>query len=133
MKHFAALWLVGGLALAGLVSTLSAQEHTKDSLETIKMRLGDKKAVLIDVREQLEWDNGHLKDAKLLPLSAINDKDKPADFAKALPKDQIIYLHCASGKRCVTAAAVLQKLGYDARPLKEGFKDLVKAGFPKAD
>ena len=50
-----------------------------------------------------------------------------------LPKDQIIYLHCASGKRCVTAAAVLQKLGYDARPLKEGFKDLVKAGFPKAD
>ena len=68
MKHFAALLLVGGLALAGLVSTLSAQEHTKDSLDTIKARLVDKKAVLIDVREQLEWDAGHLKDAKLLPL-----------------------------------------------------------------
>ncbi len=107
-------------------------EHTKDSLDTIKTRLADKKAVLIDVREQTEWDAGHLKDAKLLPLSKINEKDKAAELTKVLPKDQIIYLHCGSGKRCVTAATELQKLGYDARPLKEGFNALVKAGFEKA-
>jgi rhodanese-related sulfurtransferase len=107
-------------------------QHTKDSLDTIKKGIAEKKAVLIDVREQTEWDAGHLSDAKLLPLSKINGKDKTADFAKDLPKDQIIYLHCTSGKRCVTAATALQKLGYDARPLKEGYSDLIKAGFAKA-
>jgi phage shock protein E len=132
MKHFTALMLAGSLVLAGLATTISAQ-HTTDSLETVKKRLEDKKAVLIDVREQVEWDSGHLRDAKLLPLSAITNKDKPADFAKNLPKDQVIYLHCAAGRRCVTAAAVLQKLGYDARPLKDGFKDLLKAGFAPAE
>jgi phage shock protein E len=91
--------------------------------------------VLLDVRELVEWDAGHLRDAKSLPLSKINikDKDKIADFTKTLPKDQVIYLHCASGKRCLTAATVLQKLGYDARAVKEGYKELLKAGFAPAE
>jgi phage shock protein E len=133
MKHFTALMLASGLVLIGLATIMSAQQHTTDSLETVKKRLEEKKAVLVDVREQVEWDTAHLRDAKLLPLSTIRNKDKPADFTKDLPKDQIIYLHCAAGKRCVTAAAVLQKLGYDARPLKDGFKDLLKAGFAPAE
>jgi phage shock protein E len=133
MKHFKALMLTSGLLLAGLATTMSAQQHTTDTLETVKKRLEEKKAVLFDVREQVEWDSGHLRDAKLLPLSTITNKDRPADFAKDLPKDQIIYLHCAAGRRCVTAAAVLQKLGYDVRPLKDGFKDLLKAGFAPAE
>jgi phage shock protein E len=133
MKHFTALLLSSSFLVAGLAATLSAQQHTKDSLETVKKSLEEKKAVLLDVREQAEWDGGHLLDAKLLPLSTITAKDKSPDFARDLPKDQVIYLHCAAGKRCVTAAAVLLKLGYDARPLKEGYKDLLKAGFKQAD
>ena len=48
-----------------------APEHTKDSLETVKKNQEAKKAILVDVREKKEWDDGHLRDAVLLPLSEI--------------------------------------------------------------
>ena len=115
-----------------LAITASAQEHTKDSLDTVKKALADKKAVLIDVREKVEWDQGHLKDASLLPLSTLKGDALPKDLQSLLPKDKIAYLHCASGKRCLTAAAILKKQGYDVRPLKDGYKDLLEKGFPKA-
>ncbi len=35
--------------------------HTTDSLETVKSRLEAKEAVLLDVRETSEWNEGHLK------------------------------------------------------------------------
>ncbi|HYV34793.1 MAG TPA: rhodanese-like domain-containing protein [Gemmataceae bacterium] len=132
MNHFATFGVACALFFAGMTALAQPPQHTKDSLDTIKKSVTEKKAVLIDVREQKEWDAGHLRDAKLLPLSMINGKDKKADFAKDLPKDQVIYLHCASGKRCVTAAEELQKLGYDARPLKQGYSELIKAGFAQA-
>ena len=73
-----------------LIGSLSAQaQHTKDSLETIKKRLQEKKAVLIDVREQAEWDAGHLKAAQLVPLTKLRAGVKE----KSLPKDKIIYCH----------------------------------------
>ena len=50
-----------------------------------------------------------------------------------LPKDKPIYCHCAAGVRVLPAADILQKHGYDARPLKPGYKDLLRAGFPKAE
>lgn len=119
------------LLLAG--SMAMAQEHTKDSPETVKKALADKKAVLIDVREKSEWDAGHLQGAQLLPLSSLKDDPLPKDVAKLLPKDKVAYLHCAAGGRCLKAAKILRKAGYDVRPLKAGYKDLLKDGFPKAE
>ena len=121
-----------GLAF-GVVTCATAQEHTKDSLDTVKKALAEKKAVLIDVREKSEWDKGHLKDASLLPLSSLKEKELPKDLAKLLPKDKVAYLHCAAGVRCVAAAEILRKHGYDVRPLKDGYKSLLEKGFPKAD
>ncbi len=43
----------------------------------------------------------------------------------------MIYTHCRAGRRSVAAAVILEKLGYDVRPLKPGFEDLIQAGFPK--
>jgi rhodanese-related sulfurtransferase len=111
---------------AVLAVAAPAQEHTKDSLDTVKKALAAKKALLIDVREKSEWDQGHLKDAKLLPLSAL--KGKAADL-EVLAKDKAVYLHCRSGGRCLQAAEILRKLGYDARPLKQGYQELLKSGF----
>lgn len=127
--------LTGLLAagLAGLASLACGADHTKDSLDTVKKALADGKAVLIDVREQSEWDAGHLKDARLLPLSALQAGARPEDVAQALPKDKVAYLHCAAGGRCLKAADILKKDGYDVRPLKEGYKDLLKAGFATAE
>jgi rhodanese-related sulfurtransferase len=51
---------------------------------------------------------------------------------KALPKQQIIYCHCGSGVRVLMATSILSKLGYDIRPLADGYDDLVAAGFKPA-
>lgn len=126
-------WIFSVTIGALFVVMANAQEHTKDSLEQVKKALADKKAVLIDVREKTEWDKGHLKDAKLLPLSKIKSDPLPKDLASLLPKDTVIYAHCASGGRCVTAASILRKAGYDVRPLKDGYSSLVDKGFPKAE
>jgi rhodanese-related sulfurtransferase len=123
-------------AIVLLCSISLGAEHTDDSLERVKQNLAAKKAVLIDVRETGEWKRGHLKDAQLVPLSEL--KKLPSDPAvaqkvdKALPKDRIIYCHCAGGVRVLPAADILGKLGYDIRPLSAGYGDLLEAGFEPA-
>jgi rhodanese-related sulfurtransferase len=121
------------LILVLAVGVAAAADHTKDTPAQVKKALADKSAVLIDVREQKEWDAGHLKDAKLLPLSKIKAGVPEAELLKALPKGKVVYLHCKAGGRCLLAADELKKHGYDLRPLKEGYEDLLKAGLPKAE
>jgi rhodanese-related sulfurtransferase len=106
--------------------------HTKDSLDKVKASLKNKKAIILDVREQSEWDDGHLKDAQLLPLSRLNAGIPASDLAKLLPTDKTIYAHCGSGRRVLDAAEILQKAGYRIESLKTGYADLVKAGLEKA-
>lgn len=113
------------------VASASAQEHTKDSLDAVKKAVAERKAVLIDVREKQEWDKGRLKDAQLLPLSKLKEDVLPKEVQMILTKDKIAYLHCAAGGRCLQAAEILRKQGYDVRPLKDGYKDLLKQGFSK--
>lgn len=123
--------ILASAMLAGIALQVSAQDHTKDTTDDVKKALKDKKAVLIDVREQKEWDAGHLKDAGLLPLSKINKGVDKDELEKLIPKGSIVYLHCKAGGRCLTAAEALKKQGYDARPLKDGYEALLKAGFAK--
>ena len=47
--------------------------HTVDPLEVIKSSVENKSAVLLDVREQAEWDAGHLADAQFIPLSQLKE------------------------------------------------------------
>jgi rhodanese-related sulfurtransferase len=107
-----------------------AAEHTKDSLEAVQQAVADQKAVLVDVREPEEWNEGHLSGARSLPLSVLEKGVKPDALANLLPKTKIIYVHCLAGGRCLEAADILAPLGYDVRPLKPGYKALVTAGFP---
>jgi rhodanese-related sulfurtransferase len=126
------IWRTAVLVL--LVAGASrAAEHTQDSFETIKKNLAEEKAVMVDVRERREWDRGHLKDARLLPISELNrirsDKAAQKKLAEKLPADRIIYCQCAKGVRALLAGEVLEKLGYDVRPLAAGFDELSKSGF----
>lgn len=113
-------------------SVFAAEAHTKDSLATVQRGLAEQKAVLVDVREKDEWKEGHLREARLLPLSAIEKGIPQDELAKFLPMGKVIYLHCAAGARCVKAATILKKQGYDVRPLKPGFDELLEEGFPAA-
>lgn len=126
------LWSVALLGVFGSCSWLGAAEHTKDTPEMVKKAVADGKAVLLDVREKSEWDEGHLKDAKHLPLSSLKGEPKAEEVLRVAPKDKVVYCHCRSGVRSLQAADLLKKLGYDVRPLKPGFADLLKAGFAPA-
>jgi|SRR6476661_8768096 len=119
---------------AGVRTVLSqdALTHTKDSLDAVKDNVKAGKAVIVDVREQNEWDAGHLKSAVLVPQSKLKQESQLAELLKGLPKDKIIYTHCRAGGRALTCGDILKKQGYDVRPLKAGFDDLLKAGFEKA-
>ena len=125
-------FLFGVVVACGLSVAAWAAEHTTDSLATVQKGVAEKKAVLIDVREKDEWNDGHLRDAALLPLSKIEMGLRKEDLVQLLPKDKVIYLHCAAGGRCVTAAKILRSHGFDVRPLKPGYNALLDAGFPMA-
>lgn len=118
-----------GLVLGAAAGTAVA-EHTKDSLDAVKQAVQEQKAVIIDVREPEEWQEGHLAGAGLLPLSVLERGVPPQELAKILPKDKIIYCYCLAGGRCAEAASMLKPLGYDVRAIKPGYPQLVKAGFP---
>lgn len=126
------------MSILAAVLLLAAQEvdHTKDSLDTVKAAIAKKDAVLVDVREKGEWDAGHLDGALFLPLSWLKSESKGDKFkeqaGEKLPAGKVVYLHCRSGGRVLPAAGLLKKLGYDVRPLKQGFDDLKEAGFPVA-
>lgn len=107
-------------------------ETTKESLDTVKKNVSEKRAVLVDVREKSEWDAGHIADAIFLPLSELHGGLDAGQLTKRLPKDKVLYTHCVVGKRSLTAANILERQGYEVRSLKPGYKELVAAGFKKA-
>lgn len=114
------------------IKDLSTVAHTSDTLETIKQRLANQEAILVDVREPAEWRAGHLHEAILLPNRQIQMGLDESVVQKMLPRDKIIYTHCQSGIRSVAACEELRQYGYDVRPLRHGYPELLQAGFPKA-
>jgi phage shock protein E len=129
------LFTSAALFAFGIIRLAMGQDltHTKDSLETVKSNVQEGKAVIVDVREQNEWDAGHLKGAVLMPMSKLRKEDQAAELLKTLPKDKIVYTHCKAGGRSLMCGDILKAAGYDVRPLKPGFDDMLKAGFEKAD
>lgn len=64
--------------------------------------------IILDVREQDEFNEGHIKGAILLPYTEINEKAE-----SILPdKDKLVLVYCRSGRRSKIAAESLAALGY---------------------
>jgi rhodanese-related sulfurtransferase len=119
-------------------ATAQQEGHTTDPLDQVKARVQSGKAILVDVREQNEWDRGHIRGAVLLPLSQLTvwerdglSEEEKRTLTKAVPRGSVVYCHCARGGRAVPGSEALRKLGYDARALKPGYSALLEAGFPQ--
>lgn len=67
----------------------------------------DENLVVVDVRQPAEFADGHVKDARNLPLSELTDPALMAD----LEEDQNLYVHCAGGYRSVIASSLLKRQG----------------------
>ena len=67
----------------------------------------DKKMVVIDVRRETEFADGHVKGALNIPL---NDMHDPGSMAN-LDDGQNLYVHCAGGYRSIIASSLLKRQG----------------------
>ena len=98
------------------------------SLEQARRRLAENpKAVLIDVREDSEWNAAHAAEAKHLGKGVL-ERDLETMFPEA--KTELI-LYCGGGFRSALAADVAQKMGYqNVFSLAGGFRAMSKANWP---
>ena len=64
--------------------------------------------IILDVRTQEEYDQGHVPGAILIPDTEIKDKAEEV----LTDKDQLILVYCRSGRRSKLAAEALVELGY---------------------
>lgn len=67
----------------------------------------DEHLVIIDVRRETEFADGHIRNAFNIPLSEMNDPVR----ISMLEENQNLYLHCASGYRSIIAASLLKRQG----------------------
>ena len=105
------------LVLAALLLTACGQTKEKDR-EEIYMNITAQEAkvlmdtekdyIILDVRTQEEYDQGHIPGAILIPDTEIEDRAE----RELTDKDQLILVYCRSGRRSKLAAQSLVELGY---------------------
>lgn len=109
MKRFLALLVaLCLLVLAGCGQQADAA-YRQISQEEAKEMMDAGDAVVLDVREQSEYDDGHIPGAVLLPVGSIDGDTAAAVIPE---KSATVLVYCRSGNRSKTAAAALAELGY---------------------
>ena len=104
--------IIGGAD--GPTSIIVAEKGEKAMYEQItaeeakKIMDSGEEHIILDTREQDEFDEGHIPGAILIPYTEIENKAE-----EMLPdKDKLILVYCRSGRRSKIAAESLAKLGY---------------------
>ncbi|MBV8258443.1 MAG: molybdopterin-synthase adenylyltransferase MoeB, partial [Actinobacteria bacterium] len=83
--------------------------------------------LLLDVREQDEWDEGHIPGAVHIPRGNLESRIEAVAPDKARP----VVVYCAGGNRSVFATKSLEELGYEnVVSLAGGYTDWKRNGFP---
>ncbi|MBO5454088.1 MAG: rhodanese-like domain-containing protein [Clostridia bacterium] len=104
--------IIGGAD--GPTSIIVAEKGEKAMYEQItaenakKIMDSGEEHIILDTREQDEFDSGHIPGAILIPYTEIENKAE-----EIIPdKDKLILVYCRSGRRSKIAAESLAKLGY---------------------
>lgn len=111
MKRLLPLFLVLLFLLTGCGTAASSEENSyrQISQEQAKEMMDTQEVLILDVREQDEYDGGHIPDAVLLPVGTITEESA----AETIPeKDTTVLVYCRSGNRSKSAAKALAELGY---------------------
>jgi rhodanese-related sulfurtransferase len=123
---WAALAVVSG---GWLLAELVRQQLDKSQLTPVEATLliNREDAVVIDLRDQGEYDQGHLPNARHLPLADLERRSAELEKFRARP----IIFYCSNGSRSATAAATLKKTGFEKLfRLRGGLYEWEKAGQP---
>lgn len=111
MKKLLYIILAAVLLLSGCGGADNGNTYQQISQEEAKELMDSQELIILDVREQSEYDSGHIPGAVLLPVGSI-DQDTAA--AVIPDKDSTVLVYCRSGNRSKTASAALAELGYTA-------------------
>ena len=95
--------------------------NVADAIQSIKNG-----ALIIDVREQNEYDQAHIDNSVLVPLSTVSAEK----INEINPQNKTILIHCHSGKRSKVAANIILSQGYTGEILEldEGIKAWIEFG-----
>ena len=88
---------------------MNENSYQQITQEAAKEMMDTQEVVILDVREQHEYDSGHIPGAVLLPVGTITE-DTAAAVIDEL--DMIVLVYCRSGNRSKTASQALADLGY---------------------
>ena len=110
MKKLA--WLLAALfllltACGGETAVVTYQQITQEEAKNMMEEYTD--AIILDVREQDEFDAGHIPGAVLLPVGTITEETAKNVIGE---KDAFVLVYCRSGNRSKTASDKLVALGY---------------------
>lgn len=121
-----AVAFVSGAMLVWPMVRRGAGGPSVNTLEATQL-INRQDALVVDVREQAEYAQSHILNARLLPLSQL--EARLADIEKF--KDKPVIVYCATGNRSSAAAATLRKSGFsNVSNLSGGFAAWRQAGLP---
>ena len=109
MKRILPLFLSLLLMLTGCGGNASDSAYQQITPEEAKEMMDTQEVIILDVREQDEYDSGRIPGAVLLPVGTI-DEDTAAEVIPE--KDSTFLVYCRSGNRSKTASSTLADLGY---------------------
>ena len=101
---------------------------TEISLTNARSRLEEAaEVILLDVREESEWNKSHAKNAQYLG-KGILERDLEARFPD---KDIEIIMYCGGGYRSALTCDAAQKMGYtNVKSLENGYKGMIASDWP---
>ena len=121
-----AVAVISGAMLVWPLLRRGAGGPSVTTLEATQM-INRQDALVLDVREQAEFAQAHILNARGLPLSQL--EARIGDIEKF--KDKPLILYCATDNRSSTAAAALKKRGFsNVVVLSGGFAAWQQAGLP---
>ena len=103
------LFLLAFFLLAGCGGTAADGSYQQITQEEAKEMMDTQDVIILDVREQDEYDSGHIPDAILLPVDIIDEETAAAVIPD---KESTVLVYCRSGNRSKTASSTLAELGY---------------------
>jgi rhodanese-related sulfurtransferase len=109
--------------------TEAKKNITEISPQDAAAKLESGEAVIVDVRDKDEWDEGHIPGAMHMSRGTIE-----LDIEEKVPDpNAMIICHCGGGGRSALVGESLQKMGYkNVRSMTGGFKAWKAAGRPTA-
>ena len=124
-----ALGLIGLDRIAGVFPPAAAagnEQVPQVSADELKQRLPSNDLVVVDVRNDNEWQEGHIAEAIHIPLGQL------AQRVNELAASDNIVVHCQGGSRSAIAASLLQKLGRkNVANLTGGYRRWLEVQSPK--